>query len=134
MVCLADLMATSAAIVGAELPDNTAEDSNNILPVLLGETLDEPIREAIIHHSMDGMFSIRQGAWKLILGRGSGGFSQPRRIEPSPDEPRGQLYNLEKDLVESDNLWDKHPEIVERLTALLDRYKLAGRSRPYVSI
>ncbi len=130
MICLSELMSTCAAIVDAKLPDNAAEDSYNILPVLLAETHDEPIREAIVHHSVDGMFSIRQGMWKLILGRGSGGFSKPRRIEFAPGEPQGQLYNLEKDLAESDNLWSKHPEIVERLTALLDKYKLEGRSRP----
>jgi len=130
MICLADLMATCAAIVGEELPDNAGEDSYNILPALLGGTYDGPIREAIVHHSVDGMFSIRQGSWKLILGRGSGGFSQPRRIEPAPGEPRGQLYNMENDLAESENLWDKHPDIAERLTALLDRYKLEGHSRP----
>ena len=82
-----------------------------------------------MHHSMDGMFSIRQGKWKLILGRGSGGFSEPRRIQPAPGEPLGQLYDLEKDLAETQNLWSQHPEIVERLTALLDKYKQEGRSR-----
>ena len=128
MICLADLMATCATIVGTELPENAGEDSYNILPALLGEASDQPIREAIVHHSVDGMFSIRQGPWKLILGRGSGGFSQPRRIEPAPGEPRGQLYNLGNNLSESENLWDQHPEIVERLTALLDKYKLERRS------
>ena len=123
-------MATCAAIVGLQLSDNAGEDSYNILPILLGETFNEPIREAIVHHSMDGMFSIRQGPWNLILGRGSGGFTQPRRIESAQGEPRGQLYNIERNLAESENLWDKHPEIVERLTTLLDKYKLEGRSRP----
>jgi len=130
IVCLTDLMATCAAIVGVELPDNAGEDSYNILPALLDKKLNKPIREAIVHHSLSGMFSIRQGKWKLILGRGSGGFSKPKTYKPKPGEPEGQLYNLEEDFAESNNLWNEHPEIVERLTNLLDKYKQQGHSRP----
>ena len=36
LMCSTDLMATCAAIVGTDLPENTAEDSHNILPVLTG--------------------------------------------------------------------------------------------------
>ncbi|MBC8469392.1 MAG: sulfatase-like hydrolase/transferase [Planctomycetes bacterium] len=130
IICLTDLMATCAAIVGAKLPENAAEDSFNILPALSGHKLNKPIREAIVHHSSIGIFSIRQGKWKLILGLGSGGFTKPQRVEPEPGGPAGQLYNLEDDLAESNNLWSKHPEIVERLTKLLEKYKEQGRTRP----
>jgi arylsulfatase A len=130
LVCLTDLMATCAAIVGAKLPDDAGEDSFNILPALSGQKLREPIREAIVHHSLSGMFSIRQGKWKLILGLGSGGFTKPQKIEPKPGEPEGQLYNLQDDIAESNNLWSKHPEIVGRLTKLLEKYKEQGRTRP----
>jgi arylsulfatase A-like enzyme len=130
IICLTDFMATCVAIVGAKLPENTAEDSFNLLPALSGKKLDKPIREAIVHHSLSGMFAIRQGKWKLILGLGSGGFTKPQKIEPKPGQPAGQLYNLEDDLAESNNLWSKHPEIVERLTKLLEKYKEQGRTRP----
>jgi len=129
-ICLTDLLATCAAIVGADLPDNAGEDSYNILPALMGQNRAEPIREAVVHHSGSGMFAIRQGKWKLVLGRGSGGFSVPRTIKPKPGEPEGQLYNLEDDLAESRNLWSENPEIVERLTNLLEKYKQQGYSRP----
>jgi arylsulfatase A-like enzyme len=130
IICLTDLMATCAAIVGAKLPNNAGEDSFNILPALSGQKLDKPIREAIVHHSLSGMFAIRQRKWKLILGLGSGGFTKPQKIEPKPGQPAGQLYNLEDDLAESNNLWSKHPEIVERLTKLLQKYKEQGHTRP----
>jgi len=128
-ICLSDLMATCAAIVGQELSDNEGEDSYNILPVLLGKKLDKPIREATVHHSSRGMFSVRQGKWKLILGRGSGGFSKPRHIEPKPGEPKGQLYNLQEDIAEEHNLWIGRPDVVRRLTELLEKYKKRGHSR-----
>lgn len=123
LTCLTDLMATYAAIVDEELPDNAAEDSYNILSVLLGEKSEKPIRESIIHHSSTGVFSIRRRDWKLILEtQGSGGWPPPYDKGPKPGSP-GQLYNIVEDAQEQNNLWDEHPEIVERLTALLERYK-----------
>jgi arylsulfatase A-like enzyme len=130
LICLTDLMATVATVIGAELPADAGEDSYNILPALRGDRLAQPIREAIVHHSGDGTFAIRQGPWKLALALGSHGFSIPRDIKPKPGEAQGQLYKLDDDPAERDNLWLKHPEIVKRLTDLLEKYKSDGRSRP----
>lgn len=127
-ICLTDLLATCAAIVGADLPANAGEDSVNILPALLDQPRSEPLREAIVHHSANGTFAIRQGPWKLILGLGSGGFSQPKTRKPQPGGPTGQLYHLGKDPAEEKNVFLEHPEIVSRLTALLDSYRKSGRS------
>jgi len=129
LICLTDLLATCAAIVGTKLPGNAGEDSYNILPALLGRKTDIPIRQAVVHHSSIGMFAIRQGKWKLILGRGSGGFTKPNRVKPKPGEPKGQLYDLDKDPAESNNVWAEHPAIVQRLTNLLEKYKKQGHSR-----
>jgi arylsulfatase A-like enzyme len=129
-ICLTDFMATAAAIVDKKIPANAGEDSYNILPALLGKTLEKPIREATVHHSLSGMFSLRQGSWKLIIGRGSGGFTNPRRIKPKPGEPAGQLYNLADDPREAKNLYLEKPEVVARLKALLNKYKKDGRSAP----
>jgi len=130
LACLVDFMATCAAVVEMDLPNDAAEDSYNILPIFLGEKPEKPIREDLIHHSVTGAFSIRKGDWKLILGtQGSGGWPPPRDGEPKPDSP-GQLYNIAEDPKEENNLWDHHPEIIERLTALLERYKEEGRSAP----
>src|SRR5882762_5199769 len=127
--CLTDFMATAAEITGAKLSKDAAEDSFSLLPALQGKK-GKPIREAIVHHSSLGMFSIRRGEWKLELGLGSGGFSKPQQIDPTPGGPQGQLYNIYKDPTESDNLWLKHPDIVGRLTVLLEKYKREGHTRP----
>ena len=129
IICLTDLLATCAAVVGAKLPNNAGEDSYSILPALLGRKMDKPIREAVVHHSGSGMFAVRQGNWKLILGRGSGGFTKPSRVKPKPGEPRGQLYDLHKDPAETNNVWAEHPGIVQRLTNLLEKYRKQGYSR-----
>jgi arylsulfatase A-like enzyme len=126
--CLTDLMSTAAAVTGAQVPSNAGEDSFNLWPAYLG-TRGKPIREAIVHHSADGVFSIRQGEWKLALGLGSGGFSEPKQVEARPGEAQGQLFNLKRDPGESENLWLKETAVVRRLSALLEKYQREGRSR-----
>lgn len=124
-----DMLATFAAVSGATLPTNAGEDSYNLLPALQDPALEAPIREATVHHSVSGVFAIRQGPWKLIFGRGSGGFTQPAVIEPGPGEPTGQLYNLETDPGETTNVYLDEPEVVARLQALLEHYQQDGASR-----
>ena len=130
LVCLNDLMATCAEMLSVRLPDNAGEDSVSILPALLGKA-DKPLREAVVHHSMDGCFAIRQGRWKLELCASSGGWSAPR---PGSEEARHlppvQLYDMAKDVGERANEYKAHPEIVERLTKLLQKYIADGRSTP----
>jgi arylsulfatase A len=126
-ICLTDLMATCADITGEDLPKNAGEDSISILPAMLGEDLSSPIREATVHHSINGSFAIRKGKWKLILCPGSGGWSAPKG-KATKGLPAIQLYDLENDIGEKKNLQGKHPEIVKELTALMEKYKKDGRS------
>ena len=128
-ICLTDLLATCAAIVGDALPNDAGEDSCSILPALEGKRLRKVIREATVHHSIDGMFAIRQGPWKLIQGKGSGGWSLAEKNVPK-GAPPWQLYNMEEDYSETTNLFDERPDIVEKLAALLEKYKRTGRSAP----
>ena len=129
-ICLTDLMATLSSITGAEMKPEAGPDSYDISPALLGKKLKKPIREALVYHSENGTFAIQQGEWKLILdNETSGGWMPPSGEPPKPGTP-GQLYNLARDPYEENNLWDKHPEIVARLSALLEKYKREGRSAP----
>lgn len=128
--CLTDLTATAAEMTGFTLPDNAAEDSVSMLPNLLG-TATGPVREATVHHSINGSFSIRQGKWKLELCPGSGGWSNPRPGSKQAKQlPSVQLYDLSADIGETTNVQDKYPDVVKRLTALLQDYADRGRSTP----
>ncbi len=130
VIGLTDFFATCAAILEEKLPDTMAEDSVSILPVLL-DTADAPIHEAVIHHSIDGSFAVRQGPWKLELCPDSGGWSAPKPGSPrAADLPPIQLYNLSNDIAETRNLQADHPEIVEKLTRILEKYVADGRSTP----
>ncbi|MEN8661863.1 MAG: arylsulfatase [Lentimonas sp.] len=123
VVCTTDIMATSLAAAGLPVPNGAAEDSMNLLPVLEGTHEEGDLREATVHHSVSGMFAIRKGRWKLILGSGSGGRSKVPKGSPPI-----QLYDMEKDSAETTNLQEENPEVVRELQALLERYKQSGRS------
>jgi arylsulfatase A len=135
-----DFMATVATILNVKLPDTAAEDSCNILPALLGQKLDQPIREATIHHSGSGQFAIRKGDWVLIdapTGDDNGGPT--RRGEPEwlkkergyeTHSQAGELFDLRQDLAERRNLYTERSEKVRELKELLEKYKRDGRSTP----
>jgi arylsulfatase A-like enzyme len=129
LLCLTDLMATFAAVTGATLPDDAAEDSFNFLQVLRGKTLLKPVRDSVIHHSGDGHFALREKNWKLIPALGSGGFTPPKNPAPKAGEPAGQLYDLATDPAEQTNLWSRHPDLVQRMTESLTRMRREGRTR-----
>src|SRR5262249_36559331 len=126
--CLTDFTATCADVLGLKLPVDAAEDSVSMLPALLGKA-DKPLREATVHHSINGSFAIRQGNWKLCFCPGSGGWSAPR---PDRDDtsslPRVQLFDLAADIGEQHNVEAQHPDVVQRLTRLMEKYVADGRS------
>ncbi|MCH2125305.1 MAG: arylsulfatase [Pirellulaceae bacterium] len=127
-ICHTDLLATVADILDFELPADAGEDSVSILP-FMNQTTKEPLREAVVHHSVNGSFAIRHGQWKLCFCPGSGGWSSPRPPQARKEElPSVQLYDLAADLGETKNLQGSKPLVVEKLTALMQRYVDQGRS------
>ena len=136
-VCQTDYFATLADIVGAKIPDNAAEDSYSLYPVLKGEKYDNSLVGPVIHHSCNGYFAIRDGKWKLNMVRGSGGTLKPKLIIPKKGEALYELYNIEEDPSETKNLYFEHPEIVEKLTKEITSIIKNGRTtkgepQPYV--
>lgn len=116
-ICFTDVLATLADVTAAELPEGAGPDSYSFLPVLAGEQPDDQaIRPPVVMQSGNGSMMIRSGEWKLIDQLGSGGFSKPGYIEPGPDDPAGQLYNLADDPGETTNIYLNNPEVVARLT------------------
>jgi arylsulfatase A-like enzyme len=135
-VCLTDVLATCAAITGANIPANAAGDSFSFLPALTGKSDGSPQRDYTLHQTISLALAIRRGPWKYLDHRGSGGNNYDKgELKPfahpdsAPDAP-GQLYNLETDPGETTNLYFKHPEIVKELKALLDASKATGRTAP----
>lgn len=123
-----DLLASFAAIAGSSVDERFAEDSYDMSAVLLGNKLEGgAVRGPIINQSgnVKGL-SITENGWKLIPY----GYGRHGLIAAKPGQPRGQLYNLNDDVMETNNLYDQYPEIVSRLSEVLEKYKNEGRSRP----
>ena len=131
-VCLTDFYATFAALNGYTLDDTEGEDSYNLLPAIASETGVAPIREATVHHSIAGQFTIRRGEWKLLLSPSSGGWSAPKPNDSTAlaSLPPVQLYNMKTDPSEQKNVEAQHPEKVAELRSLLVKYVEEGRSTP----
>ncbi|RMF44139.1 MAG: arylsulfatase [Planctomycetota bacterium] len=130
-VTLADLMATCAEVVGAELPVDAAEDSVSLWPWMQTPDRQDPVHDFVIHHSISGCFAVRSGNWKALFCAGSGGWSPPREAEAKRlGMPEVQLYDLSADPREQHNLQAAHPEIVDALRTKLKIAVESGRTTP----
>jgi arylsulfatase A len=129
LICLTDIMATSADIMNVKYPESAAVDSESFLPVLLDET--KSGRKTVVHHSINGKFAIRDDSWKLLLTPGSGGWGLPKDKKALKSGlPSIQLYQVDKDLGETVNLADENPKQVEKMRSMLKQQVDAGRSTP----
>jgi len=123
---LTDVFATVADMLGRPLPAAAAVDSCSFAPLMGRPRLSRLERQTLVHHSLQGHFAVREEGWKYVEVRGSGGFSTPRKIDPRPGEPSGQLYHLTDDPQETKNLFLERPDQVSRLSQRLDQI----RSKP----
>lgn len=148
VIGLVDVMATLADLSEAKLPASAGPDSFSFLSLLRDPSGPET-RPTLVQQSSNA-FSIRQGKWKLALCPGSGCAgrfgNRPTRDEawkaareqfgraPERSElmqaPFVQLFDLESDPGESNNLAAEHPEKVAELKALLDESISRGRTTP----
>ncbi|CAA6678007.1 MULTISPECIES: arylsulfatase [unclassified Lentimonas] len=123
IICLTDLMATCADLTGATLPETAGEDSVSFAPALKGEPI-VSTRKGVVHHSVSGQFAYREGKWKILLTKGSGGWTKEKMSDNAP----AQLYDMEADPGEQNNLYRTYPEVFERLLAQLESDVKRGRS------
>lgn len=126
-ICHVDLFATASSLAGASLPPPSiaAPDSFDLTPLLLGK--DKAFKRApVVHHSGSGMFAIREGDWKLVLGNGSGGRQEPKGQRFGPP---WQLFNLTKDPGEKDDRYYSEFETAQRLESELFQILANDRSR-----
>ncbi|MDB4778174.1 arylsulfatase [bacterium] len=135
LFCQTDLMSTLATLIGVELTNDCAEDSFDMSRVFLGTTT-EPVRDHIVHQGFAGIrkLAIRMGKWKYLNHAGSGGNNYAKsemlkgyQLTDELDLPF-QLYDLENDPGETENLAAKENETKERLAEKLRTLKERGRS------
>ncbi|MEM7697921.1 MAG: sulfatase-like hydrolase/transferase [Verrucomicrobiota bacterium] len=128
-LCLVDFFATTAELIGEEVPTDSCEDSVSFLAALSGDEIKSE-RPGIVHHSHSGHFAYRSGPWKLNLARASGGWTKPQEKDATDEMPIAQLYHLGEDIGETNNLFETRPEVAARLYRDLHQIVFAGRSTP----
>lgn len=129
-----DLMATFAAILGIELPDDQADDSFDQLPVLIGKA--DSVRDTLIHNTWSKRYAIRHGDYVLV-NTPTGYLNvrdqipewEARRGYPKDEQPVA-LYNIREDLRQARNLAAEQPERVAELQAMLEQIREQGFSAP----
>ncbi len=129
-VGLVDIFATLADLTNQKIEVGQAEDSFSFLPILKGQ-LHAKTRDHIIYLSGSGKLAIKEGEWKYIDGLGSCGFSFPYNVTPVENGPKGQLYQLSEDHLETNNLYLSQPQKVEYLSNRLKTLVNQGHSRDY---
>ena len=112
----ADLFTTFVRLAGGDIPKNRVIDGKDITPIMLG-------KEAVVHETFYGwtgkgdLMSVSKGKWKLAIP-GVKTWSIATLDEP-------QLFDLENDLSEKNDVSAQHPEIVKELTDLAEKAKKA---------
>jgi arylsulfatase A-like enzyme len=106
-ICFPDVFATCVEAAGGQVEEGAAEDSVSFLAAVRGEPAAG--REVTVMRHTASV--VREGDWKWIGHRGSGGFTRGAKTGPQP----GQLYDLGEDPGETRNVYDEHPERVRRL-------------------
>jgi arylsulfatase A-like enzyme len=112
---------------------NAAEDSHDLLPLLKGEK--ESVRTTHVHNTYPNGYAIRHGKWTLIDAK-TGYISgvdkewEKRHGYKPDDKVPVELYDMEKDIGQKNNLAEEHPEIVKELQNLLKKIREQGHSAP----
>jgi len=116
-----DLLPTLAALAGAELPEGRTIDGKDIWPLMSGQPGAKSPHAAYFYRGN----AVREGKWKLHVRANS-------TVKDQPAGPCPQLYDLSADVGETTNLAEKHPEIVARLTGLIEEHRgeIAENKRP----
>lgn len=113
-----DFFPTLAAVAGADVPGDRMIDGLDISDLMFGEAGAEPVespRKEFFYYNENNLEAVRAGKWKLhVLKRD---YYLP---EDERDVVISELYDLESDIGETNNLFDDHPEVVAELTALLE--------------
>jgi arylsulfatase A-like enzyme len=114
MAITMDLLPTFTALAGASLPVDRIIDGKNIWPLMSAKDGAKSPHEAFYYYQMDQLQAVRSGRWKLHLP-----LKQKKKNWGEPDlEVPLQLYDLQADIAESNNVAEKRPEIVKRLRKL----------------
>jgi arylsulfatase A-like enzyme len=109
-----DLLPTFAQLAGAKLPADRVIDGKDIWPLMSGTPGAKSPHKAFFYYRGNNLEAVRSGKWKLRRGK------------------KTELYDLEADISEANNVAAEHPGIVKRLTYIMKEFdrELKANARP----
>ena len=113
-----DFVASFAKLLDIKLPEEEARDSRDSLAALLGEDLTG--LPFMIEEAGRSKKALRRGAWKYMTS-----ISNKNKKKSGKSE----LYNLDTDPAEENNIIAEHPETAESMGAQLKKLVEGGRVR-----
>jgi arylsulfatase A-like enzyme len=116
LISQVDLFASLAALADGHIMEGQAADSRNHINALLGK--DKKGREHVVVNA--GTMGIRKGPWKYISPHNGSPIMKQVSIETGAN-PEDQLYRLDKDRGETNNLAKRYPKKLAELKALLSQ-------------
>lgn len=123
VVCTIDLARSLSELVGAAVPQDAFPDSQNLLGALLGEPNSSGREKLVIQdNGSSGTFGYRSGKWKLLRHDKKQAYNMVvEQPLANTKVPQYQLFDLEADPSESNNLFDQEPELAKKLIAELEQ-------------
>lgn len=123
LISQVDIMATLSEVINIKTPDGSAMDSKSFLPILVGEKNQNTIRKSTIHNTYKGMWGVRNGKW-LFINKNTGQVTKMpesyKKLKGYKNfETPGLLFNLDKDIEQTVNLYDQYPEMIVEMEGLL---------------
>ncbi|GAB3537585.1 sulfatase-like hydrolase/transferase [Arthrobacter tecti] len=117
-----DILPTVLAAAGVEPAVHDGVDGVDQLAFLRG---DEKSARTTLHWDCGRQWAVRKGPWKARWADGESGFREALRATEKADIGEGlSLINLADDLTESDDLSERHPEVLRDLVQLHEAWRL----------
>lgn len=126
-----DLYPSLARLAGAQVPQDRVIDGLDALDVLLGQSETSP-RDTFFYYMCNNLEAVRHGQWKLHVsrrpdaGKPSSAHNGTANAKPVIDQNVAvqELYNLEADIGETNNVYTQHPDLVASMMAKVEACRL----------
>jgi arylsulfatase len=124
---LIDIMATCIDIAGINYPTVfngnaiQSHEGKSLLPAFKNKT----IKRDFIFWEHEGNRAIRSNNWKLVSK------AQKNKVFTAADENAWELYDMEKDPTETNNLAEKYPEKVKSMAAMWEQEANRTKAKPW---